>query len=649
MRHVDQLHPSGFPIPINTQLTRHLRLLLASLAAVGLLTVALAATDVLWQLRWSSATAAGVVVLGTVQIAWQSHQAARYLSAQLTVLSHGQRRNELQVAAAGEGLAVLDEHGVIREINPAFAALAGCDADELIGQGLVSLAHEADQFQAGWLIAASRRDDTTEARTMLHLQTSAGERRLVEASARDHRSDPAVDGLVLTVADRQEVAQLRAALSEAAEQDPVTELPHRRAMVARIEAAVTRASRRNRPLTLLMLDLDHFRVINANLGHAGGDHVLAMIGARLKALVREAGEVGRFSGDRFAVLLEDLSLLEAIGRIERIVATVREPIAFEGRSILVNLSLGVTERPAGSSGTADSLITEAELAVRTAHERGHGQVVRFEAAMACPKDRLDLEAELRTAISERQFLVYYQPVVALDACRVVEVEALVRWQHPERGLVSPGQFIPLAEDTGLILPIGWWVMEEACRQGTRWNSRGSEGAITISVNLSPRMFRLRDMPQRIAAILERTGLPATRLRLEITESVMIDDRVHAATVLHALKDLGVQLAIDDFGIGYSSLAYLQEFPVDVIKIDRRFVSSMAESRESSAIVRSIVNLAKSLDLETTGEGIETADQLAQLRELGSDRGQGYLFSRPVPASDLDHLLEERTLAANPAA
>jgi diguanylate cyclase (GGDEF)-like protein/PAS domain S-box-containing protein len=544
---------------------------------------------------------------------------------------------------------VLDGEGVIREINPAFAALAGRGADQLIGQALVSLASEADQFQAGWLIAASRREESTDARTMLNLQTPTGERRLVEATARDLRADPAVDGLVLTVADRQEVAQLRSALSETAEQDLGTGLPHRRAMVARIEAAVSRASRRRGPLTLLMLDLDHFRVINANLGHAGGDHLLATIGARLTSLVGTAGEVGRFSGDRFAVLLEDVSLVEAIGRIERIVATVREPVAYEGRSILVNLSMGVTERPAGSSGTADSLITEAELAVRTAHERGHGQVVRFEAAMACPKDRLDLEAELRTAIAERQFLVYYQPVVALDACRVVEVEALVRWQHPERGLVSPGEFIPLAEDTGLILPIGWWVMEEACRQGALWNSQADMGAITISVNLSPRMFRLRDMPQRIAAILERTGLPATRLRLEITESVMIDDRAHAATALHALKELGVQLAIDDFGIGYSSLAYLQEFPVDVIKIDRRFVSSMAESRESSAIVRSIVNLAKSLDLETTGEGIETADQLAQLRELGSDRGQGYLFSRPLPAADLDQVLAERTLAGDAAA
>ena len=606
-------------------------------------------TDWLWQPRWSIITVVGIALIGGAMIAWQSYAAARFLSAQMTSLTRHQRRSELQIAAAGEGIAVVDDEGVVIELNPAFATLAGQSAGELLRTELVSLATEADQFHAGWLIAAAKRGDAPDIRSHFRLQSPTGETRVVEAVARDWRHDPAVGGLIVTLADRQEVTQLRTALATTAERDPITGLLNRQATVARIDAAVLRASRLGRPVTLLMLDLDHFRVINGNLGHAGGDQILVTIAARLTMLIGATGVVGRFSGDRFAVLLEDVDIADAMGQIERIVAVVREPIPLEGRSILINVSVGVSERRAGGTGTADDLINEAEMAVRAAHERGHGQVVRFEAAMACPGDRLDLEGELRTAIAERQFLVYYQPVVALDNRRVVEVEALVRWQHPQRGLVAPGEFIPLAEENGLILPIGWWVLEEACRQGALWTAPAVDSALTISVNLSPRMFRHHDMPGRITAILARTGLPATRLRLEITEGVMIDDRQHAAVTLRTLKELGVQLAIDDFGTGYSSLAYLQEFPVDVIKIDRRFVATMAESRESSAIVRSIVALAKSLDMETTGEGIETADQLAQLREIGSDLGQGFLFSRPVPAAELDGLLAERTLPGEAAA
>lgn len=622
---------------------------LTGLMLVGLMISLLVATDVFPDASWLVVAALAPAILCIGLIVHRSKFLTQFMTAKLKDVTHRQRRCEALVYAAGEGLAILDSDGIIREHNPAFATLVEREPAQLVGQPLVSLVTDSDQLQAGWLVTAARREPANTARSYLRVQTPSSAIRIVEVSIRDDRRDPAVDGLILTMADRQEVALLRTALSIAAEQDPVTGLLHRRATVARIDATVTRATQLSKPMTLLMLDLDHFRVINANLGHAGGDHVLATISARLQAQIGEAGFAGRFSGDRFAVLLTEVAIAEALGQIEQIVAVVRQPIVFESRSILINLSMGVTERAAGDTGTADILINEAEMAVRIAHKRGHGQVVRYDPIMACPSGRLDLETELRTAITERQFLVYYQPVVALDAFRVVEVEALVRWQHPRRGLVVPDDFIPLAEENGLILPIGWWVIEEACRQGALWTAPGAGQSITISVNLSPRMFRQRDLAQRIAAILERTGLTATRLRLEITECVMINDHGHAATVLRAIKELGVQLAIDDFGTGYCSLAYLQEFPVDVIKIDRRFVATMAESKESSAIVRSIIGLAKSLNLETTGEGIETPDQLACLRELGSDRGQGFLFSRPLPAADLDRILTERTLTGEAAA
>jgi diguanylate cyclase (GGDEF)-like protein len=395
-------------------------------------------------------------------------------------------------------------------------------------------------------------------------------------------------------------------------------------------------------VTLAVIDLDHFSVVNDQAGSTIGDTVLRVVGERLAAIAGPGGAVGRLAGDRFGFLMEDSPLTQSISVLQVARDALTRPVRAGERSIPIGASIGVTSRGDGQTGTTDALISEAEAALLAAQVAGPGQLIIFSPNMAIPDGRLDLEADLRRAVEQREFTVYYQPVVGLDGGHVVEMEALVRWNHPTRGLVAPGEFIPVAEETGLIVPIGWWVLEEACRQGVRWLEQCDARPMTMSVNLSPRMFRQGDLVHRIRAILAETAFPAAHLRLEITEGVMIEDRQHAATVLRSLKSMGVQLAIDDFGTGYSSLAYLQYFPVDVIKIDRTFIASMADSRESSEIVRSIVGLAKRLNLETTGEGIETADQLAQLRELGSDRGQGFLFSRPLPPGDLDRVIAERT-------
>ena len=443
------------------------------------------------------------------------------------------------------------------------------------------------------------------------------------------------DGRNAALVVAQDVTQrleLQDQLAHQAFHDTLTGLPNRMLFSNRLEHALARSARSADPLAVLFIDLDGFKVVNDSLGHAQGDELLIAVSERLSACVRAGDTVARRGGDEFTILLEDSNAEQAIEAAQRIGRRLAAPIELQGHTVYAPASIGIACK-SSPLVKADDLLRDADVAMYAAKQRGKSQFALFESDMNTKAwARLELESDLRGAIARDELRVYYQPILDLQTGRTTEVEALVRWQHPVRGLVLPGEFIPLAEETGLILPIGWWVLTEACRQVRAWQlERPRDTPLSVSVNISPRMFQHPTLVAKVASILAETALDPNCLRLEITETVMMQNGAMAIQVLKGLRALGLRLAIDDFGTGYSSLAYLQSLPVDILKIDRGFVGRMSQDFESLEIVRLIISLAKTLGLTVVGEGIETDEQLSALRSLGGDSGQGYLFSHPLSA------------------
>jgi len=387
-------------------------------------------------------------------------------------------------------------------------------------------------------------------------------------------------------------------------------------------------------MAVLLVDVDQFKVINDSLGHDQGDHLLVQIAERLTAVVRPGDTVARLGGDEFAILCEDLTdEAEAVAIGERIRQSAAVPLFIGGQEYFVTVSTGIALVDGPDARPAD-LLRDANSAMSQAKDAGRARSVVFAESMRTKAvRRLDTEVALRRAINEGELRVHYQPIVSLTSGRTEAVEALVRWEHPTEGLIFPDQFIAIAEETGLIVPLGEWVLGEACRQVHVWHTDYPElSYLTVSVNLSGRQIAQSDLVSVVANVLADTGLPASRLVLEITESVLMGDAEGSIAVLRSLKNLGLGLSIDDFGTGYSSLSYLKKFPVDVLKIDKSFVDGLGTEGEDSAIVRATVTLAHSLGLETVAEGTETPTQLLALSALGCDKAQGYLFSRPQSAA-----------------
>ena len=441
--------------------------------------------------------------------------------------------------------------------------------------------------------------------------------------------------------DTTEQKRLEERLLHDALHDPLTGLANRVLFRDEVDRALHRRRRRGSAVAVLFLDLDDFKVVNDSLGHRSGDRLLVEVARRLSQSIRSGDVAARQGGDEFTVLLQRVDgIAEAISAAERLSADLRRPIELEERSLVVGASVGIA-LSTGAETEADDLLAHADAAMYAAKAQGKARHAVFDPSMRVRlRGRLEMESELRAAIGEGAFELHYQPIVDLESGDIVGLEALVRWRHAERGLIAPGEFIPLAEATGLIVPLGRIVTEAACRQLRAWRDAApGRDHLTISVNVSPRQAVEPGFVEEIREILRASELPPSALVLEITESLMLHESTTTDGTLRRLLDMGVRFAVDDFGTGFSALEYFKRFAIEGLKIDRSFIGGLGTSREDTAIVTATLAFAAALGVSVTAEGVETRDQLDRLRALGSQRAQGFLFARPVPAAEIPALLE----------
>jgi diguanylate cyclase (GGDEF)-like protein len=438
----------------------------------------------------------------------------------------------------------------------------------------------------------------------------------------------------------EQLASREEELAFMATHDPLTDLPNRTLIVDRIEQMLARASRSQTSVAALFVDLDNFKAINDTLGHAVGDELLQAVAERLQGVVREVDALGRLGGDEFVVLVGDLAAdASPVLVAERLLDALKQPFKLgpEGETtVTIGASIGIALADQCSAG---DILRDADIAMYRAKWDGRNRYAMYESGMQdVVQERMELEMDLRDALSKKQFFLAYQPTLDLSDMRPTGVEALLRWRHPQRGVVQPNNFIPLLEETGLITDVGRWVLVESCRQGAEWLAAGHE--ISMAVNVSGRQLDSDQLIDDIRDALADSGLPAHALTIEITETTLMRDVEQTARRLSAVKDLGVRIAIDDFGTGYSSLAHLQRFPVDALKIDRSFVSGLSRNKEGETLIQTLVQLGKALSIKTFAEGIEQEQELTLLREQDCDNGQGFLFARPLEASDAESFLRD---------
>jgi diguanylate cyclase (GGDEF)-like protein/PAS domain S-box-containing protein len=458
---------------------------------------------------------------------------------------------------------------------------------------------------------------------------------------------PVEDGVVTIMRDISERKRLETKVQYQATHDALTGLANRTLLHDRLNQAIAQATRNDKEIWVILVDLDRFKMVNDSLGHKAGDAFLLAVSERLQAIVREADTVARLGGDEFVLILPEAGGNKmSVNSLARIMQTISRPIPVEEKEFSLNCSLGVAVFPSDGE-TAELLIERADMAMYRAKETGRNNFQFFTAEMNERLiERMRIEEALREAVERQEFELHYQPQVDLATGRVIGAEALIRWRHPEMGLISPARFIPLAEETGLIVPIGHWVLRTACEQTTAWDRAGLSDlhGLRIAVNLSARQFAQPDLVQSIADALRDSGIAPDRLEIELTEGLVMTDVENVIETLHDLKKLGVQLSIDDFGTGYSSLSYLQRFPIDVLKIDQSFVRDITGSSGEGTIVHTIISMAHNLGLRVIAEGVETEAQLAYLKKHECDEMQGFYFSRPLPVKEMEALLRRgRTL------
>ncbi len=565
-----------------------------------------------------------------------------------TIATHQRERRYRSLAQnTSDVILTCGATGSITYQSPAAETAWGYGAAELLNQNLMTLVHVEDLPAFTALFERVRADrgppSACEATaTELQLRDGAGQWRWVQMIMRDLLNDSAVRGVVVTIRDIEERKAFEQQLTHQAFYNSLTGLPNRLLFRDRLHQALVRASRQETRVGLLLLDLDNFKLINDSLGHLVGDELLIKAAARLEACVRAEDTVARLGGDEFVIVLEQLtSESDALPVAEAITTQFGRKFSLAGHDVIVTVSIGIALDDAGLD-QVNNLLRNADVAMYRAKSDGKGRYAIFDAGMHMASlAQLELESDLRRALAEGELRVYYQGIVAMDPGHIDEVEALVRWQHPVRGLVAPSDFIGVAEETGLIVQLGQWVLEEACRQVVGWHVQfPADPPLMLSVNLSPRQFQVPDLVEEVARALRETGLPANCLKLEITEGVIMRDIEATILKLRRLKRLGIRIAVDDFGTGHSSLSYLKRLPVDVLKIDQSFVSGLGRNQEDIAIVRAIISLAKSLDLTVTGEGIETQYQADLLGAWGCDLGQGYYYGKPVDDAAMTAILRK---------
>lgn len=531
-------------------------------------------------------------------------------------------------------------HYPIEYVNPAFERITGYTPAEAIGRDSCFL----------W-------DEDTEQPGIKEIRAAAAELREGHAVLRSYRKDGSLfwsDTYIAPVRDENGVVshfvsaqyditatkRYESELEFQTNRDALTGLANRNLLRDRLSQAISYAYRYSHPIWILFIDLDRFKFINDTLGHRAGDTLLKAVATRLQATVRETDTVARMGSDEFVLILPertDAGLSTSI--VQRIMDAIAQPLLIEEHEFFISSSIGVAVYPADGD-TPEELLKHADIAMYRAKETGRSNFQFYTSAMnERALERLRIESDLRNALERDEFILYYQPQVDLRTSEIVGVEALIRWQHPDWGMVPPARFITLAEETGMIVPIGAWVIRTACKQAQAWQQQGL-GKLRIAVNLSARQFAQQDLVESVAQALEESGLDPTCLEIELTESLVMADVDRAIFILRELKALGVTLSIDDFGTGYSSLSYLKRFPIDVLKIDQSFVNDISVDTDDAAIVSSIISLAHSLRLLVIAEGVETQSQLNYLRENGCDQMQGYFFSRPIPAQDFEQMCAE---------
>ena len=556
-------------------------------------------------------------------------------------LALSERLYRALAANSADAVLLLNADGVITNDAPHLATLLGHDGVPTIGHRALDFVSDRDVdsrdlFDKAMLSPAVMLSG--EARIL----RPDGSEVWLSTRAVNMLDDEAVGSIVVNVHDITDRKRAEEELTHQAFHDSLTGLANRALFRDRVEHALSRRQRSGMDPAVIYIDLDSFKNVNDGLGHEAGDALLREVAARLQMVVRSGDTVARLGGDEFAVLVEESRhvQIEAEAIAERALQSLSMPVTIGDREVTVSASLGIAH--ADDSSTATSLLRDADVAMYQAKTSGKARWVVYEPTMrASALERLQLENDLGHAVSGNQLRLVYQPVVALETNRIVGFEALVRWHHPELGVIMPGQFIPIAEDNGMIIAIGQWVLQTACRTAADWSLRYPE-TLTMAVNLSARQLAEPNLLSQVRDAIDDAHLDASTLVLEMTETALVQDPEQAAAKLHELRTLGVRLAIDDFGTGYSSLSYLRQFPVDILKIDRTFINTITDREKVPAIVRGLLDLGRTLQLETVAEGIESDAQLDQLRDEHCELGQGFLFARPLPREEAQRLLDSVT-------